>query len=134
MAPKNQYDRSLLLIDNGKQRHNLSSRLRMTGFRVEMVTSGFHALQMLEDADFEIVIIKNHPDDMPSFEVTGLIRTRWDASELPVVFMQDREYQQTIDMHREMGVNVCLLSSVNFADLLKLLASFPKRKKSSAAL
>lgn len=133
MAPKNQYNKNILLIDNGKQRHNLSSRLRMTGYKVELVTSGFHGLNMLEEADFDLVLIKNHPEDMPSFEVTGLIRTKWNPVEMPVIFMQDREFQDTIDMHRDMGVNICLLSNVNFAELLKLIQSFPKKKTTSAS-
>jgi DNA-binding response OmpR family regulator len=121
-------EKSILIIDAGKQRHNLPSRLRMTGFTVELVSSGFHGLNMLEGANFDLVIVKNHPEDMPSFEVTGLIRTKWNSLQMPIIFMQDREFQDTINMHREMGVNICVLSNVNFAELLKLINSFPKAK------
>lgn len=134
MAPKSdkKHDKTLLIIDNGKQRHNLPSRLRMTGYKVELVTSGFHGLNMLEQGHFDAVIIKNHPEDMPSFEITGLVRTKWNSMEMPVIFMQDREFQDTINMHLELGVNVCLLSNVNFAELLKLIESFPKKKSKAA--
>lgn len=124
---------TILIIDCGKQRHNLPSRLRMTGYTVELVSSGFHGLNMLEAANFDLVIIKNHPEDMPSFEVTGLIRTNWNSLQMPIIFMQDREFQDTINMHQEMGVNNCLLSNVNFAELLKLIESFPKNKTAAKA-
>ena len=121
MLNKEKYDKNILLIDNSKQRHNLSSRLRMTGHKVELVTSGFHGLHMLEEHEFDVVIIKNHPEDMPSFEVTGLVRTKWDETAIKIIFMQDKNYVDTKKMHLEMGVTEVVESSINFADLLKLI-------------
>ena len=129
MAPKEkEHTGNILIIDSGKQRHNLPSRQRMTGYYVELVSGGFHGLHMLESAHFDLVIVKNNPEDMPSFEVTGLIRTKWNPLQMPVIFMQDNEIEETVTMQTEMGVNSCLLSNVNFAELLKIIEKFPKIK------
>lgn len=127
MLNKEKYDKNILLIDNGKQRHNLSSRLRMTGHRVELVTSGFHGIHMLEEDHFDVVIIKNHPEDMPSFEVTGLIRTKWDENQMKVIFMQDRDFVDTKQMHHDMGVTEVVLSDINFGELLKKIEGKPAK-------
>ncbi|MGB0454286.1 MAG: hypothetical protein ACPGJV_11300 [Bacteriovoracaceae bacterium] len=123
-----QYAKSLILVDQSRQRNNLSSRLRMSQFKVELALGGFHALNLIENGEFDVVLIKNDQEDMSAKELVGLIRTRWDEKKLPsVVLMKNLTEEENAEII-DFGANFCFEASTDYIDVLKTLQTLVDEK------
>lgn len=74
---------TILLVDqNPTRRNNLSSRLRMMGYTIEIASSGFQAIHLLEDTQtnqynkkrYRLILILGDSEDMPGREILLLMR------------------------------------------------------------
>jgi PleD family two-component response regulator len=81
----------LLATENLSFQNNLSGALRMQGFKVEVATSGFHMLHMLENQDaalkVDLIILNENMRDMAAPELVSLIRVNQSKKELPIIFI-----------------------------------------------
>ena len=82
---KGQRGQILLVEDNDVNQEVLKYFLRDTGYRLEIVATGRDALEALERARYDILLLDVQLPDIDGVEVAKIIRknTRWDA--LPII-------------------------------------------------
>lgn len=125
---------SILLIDGVETRKKqISSRLRMQSFDVELAEGGFHAIHMAEKKTFNLVIIQGDDlEDMPAEEVTGLVRSIHSRDQLPILVILSEADDEYAAILAESGVNEILVSNGNFnlilTEIQKLQALHTKKK------
>ena len=111
---------AILLVDNDPvRRNNTSSRLRVQNIETELATGGFHAVHLVENNKYDLVIIIEDMEDMSAFEVMGLIRTQFPGNKLPILYSSRSTAEQTILAGVEAGASDYLVLSDNFNELLK---------------
>lgn len=74
------------------KRDNIASRLRYSQFNTELTTSGFHAINLVEEAKranevFSMILLLGPSEDMPADEITSLVRTIFNKKELPILYL-----------------------------------------------
>ena len=85
----------LLLVDeNPTRRNNLSSRLRMLGYGIEICSSGFQAIHLLEETllnkesnkNYRLILVLDDSEDMSGREIMLLMRELVkDKAKLPIL-------------------------------------------------
>jgi signal transduction histidine kinase/DNA-binding response OmpR family regulator len=82
---KGQRGRILLVEDNDVNQEVLKYFLQDTGYRLEIVATGHDALEALERARYDVLLLDVQLPDIDGVEVAKIIRknTRWDA--LPII-------------------------------------------------
>lgn len=101
-------DFNIIIVDeNTNYRNQLASRLRLMGFYVEFATGGFHLLNMLEkeNKSYHLVIMHNGMHDMSAFEMTGLVRTFKNKSELPLLYLSRSVAPEELKEMVQFGIN-----------------------------
>lgn len=133
-APKKK--NTLLLVDpNQQRRNNLSTRFRLQGYDVELATSGFHCIHLVEDAKdrqktYSLVLIVENMDDMPGREIIQLTR---DINPLkdkyPILYMSSEKDPEEVLEFMNLGVNDFIVLTDNFKAILdKALKLAPLKK------
>lgn len=104
--------KSILIVQHSaSKREALTSVLRRNGFHVSSVDEGTHALHMLQDEKFELVIVVDHMEDMPGQELIGLIKnTEKDTKTIMVSSLPD-QYEE--DFAKQVG---CDLYMADYSD------------------
>ncbi len=129
-------DFNILIVDENVQyRNQLASRLRLKGYYVEFATGGFHLLNMLEKSNknFHCVLIHNDMNDMSAFEITGLVRTFKNKSELPILFLSRSASKEDIKEILIYGVNDFLQKTHEQHKVLEKINHFFNIKKANQA-
>lgn len=79
-------DLSILLVeDRINERNTLNLRFRGLGIVVDAATSGMHAINLLENRNYQLVIMCAYMEDMSCLEILALIRHLNPKEKLPVV-------------------------------------------------
>lgn len=67
--------KAILIIDDHQQRKTeLSSRLRMQGFSIDVATGGFHSIHLMEKNHYNLVLMIDDMNDLSTSETVGLIK------------------------------------------------------------
>lgn len=67
--------KAILIIDDHQQRKtDLSSRLRMQGFTIDVATGGFHSIHLMEKNHYNLVLMIDDMNDLSTSETVGLIK------------------------------------------------------------
>ena len=127
---------TILLIDrDSRRRNNTSSRLRVQDVETELATGGFHAIHLIENNQYDVVIVVEDMEDMSGEEIMGLIRTQFDGKKLPILYSAETKDEDTILNAIEIGASDFLPLSANFNELIKKIEkltfvpeSKPKKK------
>tara|TARA_R110002049_G_scaffold40326_1_gene122962 strand:- start:182 stop:577 length:396 start_codon:yes stop_codon:yes gene_type:complete len=83
--------KSILLIDDHQQRKTeLSSRLRMQGYTIDIATGGFHGVHLMEKNSYDLVMMIDDMSDLSTQETVGLIKATAQKknSDIPVMVMR----------------------------------------------
>ncbi len=83
--------KAILLIDDHQQRKaELSSRLRMQGFTIDIATGGFHSIHLMEKNSYNLVMMIDDMNDLSTQETVSLIKTTAlkKNSDVPVMVMR----------------------------------------------
>ncbi len=84
LAPR----RTLLVVDDQPlQRQLLAGLLVPLGFDIREAASGRECLETVEQVHPDLVLLDISMDDLDGWQTAALLRTRWSASQLPVVFV-----------------------------------------------
>lgn len=127
---KSNTERSILLIiDSLKERNDLSSRLRVLGFKIEAASGGFHALNLVENKKFQLVILIEDMEDMAAHEIITHIRSIRDKKQLPILFMSKISDQAELIEMIELGANEYQVYSQNFNTTLQAIEKVCSSKK-----
>lgn len=110
----------LIADENVIFRNNLASRLRLQGFTVEFVSSGFHLLHTLEQMkEYGLVIIDEDMLDMSAQEMISLVRLNKKKSELPILFISPNKNEHEIAEMISSGANDYIIKSSNIQPILE---------------
>ena len=109
----------LVASENQIFRNTIASRLRIEGFSVEFTEGGFHLLHLLEHDQFNLVIINENMHDMPGHEITSLIRTVHNKSELPIIYIAKNKSEENVIEMIGAGANDFIVQSPNIAPLVE---------------
>jgi DNA-binding response OmpR family regulator len=115
----------VLIVDHNVQRkNNLSSRLRVQGYNTELAQSGFHAINLIENASFSerkivLVILTERMHDMSGVEIMGLLRVMAPKEKLPVLMVVNINDPSEVLNCFEHGASDVVVQGANFQRLLK---------------
>jgi signal transduction histidine kinase/CheY-like chemotaxis protein/purine-cytosine permease-like protein len=84
LAPR----RTLLVVDDQPlQRQLLAGLLLPLGFEIREAASGRECLEIVEQGLPDLVLLDISMDDLDGWQTAALLRARWSAQQLPVVFV-----------------------------------------------
>lgn len=127
---------SILILDQkANRRDTLASRFRLQGYVVEIASSPFQALSMLEGEFFDTFLIIGKTYEMPTFEVISLTRNIFNKNELQIIYSDPRPKEDDILEYSKVGMSHFLVWNEKiFAPLITKIETFkpnPMRKAKS---
>ena len=111
-------NKNLLLIAEKKQLRDQIGQALRKSYNVKVATGGFHALHLIEQEAFELVVVIGDSQDMAATELITLLRTNFSQRELPILFLGGKGGTNMLDVI-EVGANAYLPLSQNLNILLK---------------
>ncbi len=113
--------RVLLLCENDQIKKNLATKLRMETFTVEIANGGFHAIELCEHGDFDVVLIFCNMHDMPIIETVSLIKTMETMNDKIILFNSDEVDKEDIKDLLNMNKTYPVTKIDNFNNVLSAL-------------
>ncbi|MCK2046080.1 heavy metal response regulator transcription factor [Chromohalobacter moromii] len=124
--------RILLVEDESKTADYLTRGLGEAGYRVEVARNGLDGRHLIEEADFELIILDVMLPGLDGWELLRLIRRR---SQVPVLFLTARDAVEYRVKGLELGADDYLVKPFSFVELLArvktLLRRGPLRERES---
>ncbi len=115
-------------------RNILSAKLRLESFDVELATSGFHLLHLLEKfSNYRMLIINEDMHDMSAQEMIALVRLSKSKLELPILFISKSSDEKDIYNLVLTGANEYIVQTPNFNPILERTHKYFQLFKSIAA-
>jgi len=120
----------ILVVDD-----SLSIRKFLTGFlskrnyEIEAAKNGYHALEYLNQKDFDLLITDLEMPNLSGYELIEQIRSepRWD--ELPIVVLTGRASQHIQQISMKLGADEFIIKPFKEEELLKKIQQFIEYKK-----
>lgn len=112
----------------GKVIDGICSRLRTKGIGIELCTSGFQAISIIEkkvsreELLYDLLIIFGDSEDMPAREILNLTRLNVDNKKLPIFVMDKASDTDTIIQLRNEGADEYLVDFNDFSKILEKLS------------
>ena len=121
MRPKNSREQikankkySLLVVDDNPMNHKLMNlQLTRQGYRVQVCESGPAALKLIEEQDFDLVLLDIMMPEMSGLEVLEIIRAKHTLLSLPVIMVTADDLQESIIDAMHLGANDYLIKPLN---------------------
>lgn len=103
----------------------IKEMLEMMGCKVEIAENGVIALEMLKNADYQIVFMDVQMPKMDGMEATGLIR-KFDGKKalIPVVALTANALQGDREKYLAAGMDDFISKPLKFAEIERVLARF----------
>jgi signal transduction histidine kinase/ligand-binding sensor domain-containing protein/FixJ family two-component response regulator len=96
----------------------LQNQLSLNGYLVEQAADGLQALKMLGDGyKPDLIVMDIMMPKMSGYELTGLIREQYTASELPILLLTAKSQSEDVQTGFEVGANDYLIKPVNKGEL-----------------
>src|SRR3954470_23653740 len=95
----------LVVDDEEANRDLLSRRLERSGFHVECADSGRNALDLIEGANYDVVLLDSMMPEMSGIEVLKLLRAVHSPEQLPVIMVTAVTDSDRVAEALEMGAN-----------------------------
>lgn len=111
----------LLVDDEHANRDALSRRLVRQGYEVTSAASGKEALEVLQQQNFDLVLLDVMMPEMDGLEVLSAIRESRPMTELPVIMVTARNQSADVVAALQLGANDYVTKPVNFTLLLARL-------------
>ncbi len=110
--------RLLVVDDQEEMRRTLSSTLRLEGFEVTLAATGSRALELLNSAFFDLVMLDVNMPDMDGFWVLAKMRERPESVTLPVIMVTGADDTESVLRGKKLGVDDYLVKPFRVAELL----------------
>ncbi len=124
----------LVVDDNEMNRDMLSRRLRKKGHTVEVAEGGGEALEMIEDSDFELVLLDIMMPEIDGYEVLAKVRETLGPSDLPIIMATAKSETDDIVTALKIGANDYVTKPFDFPVVLARVQTQLALKKSRDAL
>ena len=105
---------SLLVVDDNEMNRNLMSlQLTRQGYQVAAAASGIQALNMMEEQDYDLILLDIMMPGMSGLEVLEIIRKKHTLISLPVIMVTADDLQESIVDALQRGANDYLIKPLN---------------------
>lgn len=113
-------------------RDALATRLRIQDFHVEFATSGFHLLHLIEKPKgCSLVILFENMADMPADEIILMIRSTKNKTELPILYVSQKNCKEEIFNKVTSGVNDYIVRTSHFQPIIARVRKYFELLKNS---
>ena len=124
----------LVVDDNEMNRDMLSRRLARKGHTVEVAEGGLQALEMIEEADFDVVLLDIMMPGIDGYETLERIRADQDSGDLPVIMATAKDQSEDIVAALKLGANDYVTKPFDFPVVLARVQTQLQLKRSREAL
>lgn len=123
----------LVVDDVDVNREILKRRLVRRGFIITEASGGREALELLETADIDLVLLDIMMPDLDGLEVVRIIRETRSMEDLPVIMVSAKSFSEDVTQCLELGANDYVTKPVDFDATLGLIHRELARKAATAA-
>lgn len=128
-------ERSVLVVDDEEyNRDLLSRRLRRAGFHVEVADGGTSALERLQHAQVELILLDSMMPGMSGIELLKLLRGTYSQSEMPVIMATALMESEHVVEALSLGANDYVTKPIDFPVALARIRTQLHRKDADEAL
>lgn len=124
----------LVVDDNEMNRDMLSRRLARKGHTVEVAESGLRALEMIEETDFDVVLLDIMMPGIDGYETLERIRSDRDSGDLPVIMATAKDQSEDVVAALKLGANDYVTKPFDFPVVLARVQTQLQLKRSREAL
>jgi chemotaxis protein histidine kinase CheA/ActR/RegA family two-component response regulator len=120
----------ILVVDDSLSiRKFLAGFLTKKDFEVETAKNGYHALELLNQKDFDLLVTDLEMPNLSGYELIEQVRAeaRWDN--LPIIVLTGRASQHIQQMTMKLGANEFMIKPFKEDDLLNKIFNFIEHKK-----
>jgi chemosensory pili system protein ChpA (sensor histidine kinase/response regulator) len=115
----------VMVVDDSLTVRSVTSRLlERNGYRVTSARDGLDALQQLEQATPDVLLVDIEMPRMDGFDLTRNLKATERTSSIPIIMITSRLAQKHREHANQLGVNVYLGKPFNEQELLAHVASF----------
>ena len=114
----------LLVEDNEINQQVAQELLSQRGLEVDVAENGLHALEKLEEADYDMVLMDVQMPVMDGYEATRRIRSNPRWSNLPVIAMTAHAMNEQRSRSNRCGMNDQINKPVNPDELFAIIAKY----------
>ncbi len=120
--------RLLVVDDNDLNREMLSRRLERKGFEVVSASDGRSALKLVEEDNFDLMLLDIMMPGMTGIEVLDILRKRFSPAELPIIMATAKTQSEDVVAALSLGANDYVTKPIDFAVLLARVDTHLKLK------
>ena len=124
----------LVVDDNEMNRDMLSRRLKKRGHEVMVAEDGYRALEMIDEHDFDVILLDIMMPGLDGYEVLEKIREHHAPANLPVIMATAKDESKDIVRALELGANDYVTKPFDFPVVRARVATHVALKKSQQAL
>jgi len=124
----------LVVDDNEMNRDMLSRRLAKRGHQVLVAEDGHRALEMIDEHDFDVILLDIMMPGLDGYEVLEKIREQHGPVDLPVIMATAKDESQDIVRALNLGANDYVTKPFDFPVVRARVATQVALKKSQQAL
>lgn len=110
-----QVPRILVVDDVEDNRDILTRRLVRRGFEVEEAAGGYETLEMIEEGNFNLILLDIMMPDLNGNEVLRRIRSKYSSNELPVIMVSAKSQSEDVVESLDIGANDYVTKPVDIA-------------------
>jgi len=124
----------LVVDDNEMNRDMLSRRLARKGHTVEVAEDGHRALAMIEETDYDVVLLDIMMPGIDGYETLEKIRSDRDSGDLPVIMATAKDASEDVVAALKLGANDYVTKPFDFPVVLARVQTQLQLKRSREAL
>ena len=123
----------LVVDDNPNNRDLISRRLERSGYRVSVADNGSRALEMLEEASPDLIVLDVMMPGISGTEVLRLVRKEKSQLQLPIIMATAKDQSEDIVSALDLGANDYVTKPIDFPVLLARIHSHLKARESATS-
>jgi sigma-B regulation protein RsbU (phosphoserine phosphatase) len=124
----------LVVDDNEMNRDMLSRRLARKGHTVDVAEDGHVALKMIEETDYDVVLLDIMMPGIDGYEVLEKLRSEHGSGDLPVIMATAKDQSEDIVAALKLGANDYVTKPFDFPVVLARVQTQLSLKRSRSAL
>ena len=124
----------LVVDDNEMNRDMLSRRLAKRGHQVLVAEDGHRALEMIDEHDFDVILLDIMMPGLDGYEVLEKIREQHGPVDLPVIMATAKDDNDEVIRAFELGANDFVAKPINFPVLFARIETHLNLKRATEEL